>query len=415
MKRYLNSSIRYLKFLIKWLIVSACVGLIGGAVGAFFHHSIDAVTDIRRENEWLIYLLPVGGVIITAMYREFRKNGRIDTNRVLDAVGEKGDVPAIMVPLIFIGTVITHFLGGSAGREGAALQIGGGIGYNAGRLLKFNKNDLRIVTMAGMSAVFSALFGTPLAAAVFALEVTAVGVMNYAGLLPCVAASVSAYMLALALGVAPVRFLGMAFGEITPALILKVIVLALLGGILSTIFCTAIKKTEKGFDRFISNPYLRAVLGGLAVVILTILVGTRDYNGAGMEVIERAVSGDARIWDFALKIIFTAVTIAAGFKGGEIVPTLFVGSTFGCVMAGVLGLDSGMCAAIGMIAMFCGVTNCPLASIFLGVELFGADGLLVFATTCAVSYIASGYSGLYKSQRIIYSKLGSENVEDDVG
>ena len=159
---------------------------------------------------------------------------------------------------------------------------------------------------------------------------------------------------------------------------------------------------------------MRAFLGGAVIVILTILVGTQDYNGAGMDVITRAVSGEARVWDFALKIIFTAITIAAGFKGGEIVPTLFIGSTFGCVLAGVLGLDAGLCAAIGMIAMFCGASNCPIASIFLGLEMFGADGLLLFAIACAVSYIVSGYSGLYKSQKIVYSKLNSNTAEEDV-
>ena len=414
MKEYFKISLKYAVFFLKWLALGIVIGAIGGMVGSFFHHSIDAVTHIREGNFKIIYFLPVGGVAIAAMYRAFRKKGCVDTNRVLLAARENGKVPIIMVPLIFISATITHLFGGSAGREGAALQIGGGIGYNAGKLLKLSENDLHIATMSGMSAVFAALFGTPLTAAIFALEVVSVGALNYAGFLPCIAASVSAYLISLIFGVVPVRFTEIAFETLAPDVILKVILLSLLSGILSTIFCTAIKKAEKSFDKIIPNCYLRAFLGGTIIVILTLLVGTQDYNGAGMTVIARAVLGEARVWDFALKMIFTVVTIAAGFKGGEIVPTLFIGSTFGCALASILGLDAGLCAAIGMIAMFCGVVNCPIASIFLSIELFGAEGLLFFAIACAVSYIVSGYSGLYKSQKIIYSKLNSNTVEEDV-
>lgn len=406
-------SFKYLKFLIKWIAVAICIGVVGGVVGALFHHSVDAVTHLRQENSWLIFFLPVGGIIIAALYRAFRKKGRIDTNRVIEAAREKEKVPLVMVPLIFISTVITHIFGGSAGREGAALQMGGGIGYNAGKLFRFSENDLHISTMAGMSAVFAALFGTPTTAAVFALEVISVGTLNYAGFLPCMLASVAAYLISLTMGVVPVRFSGVVFGAVSPDVLIKVIMLAALSGLLSTIFCVAIKKTENCLDRFVPDCYMRAFFGGAAIILLTALVGTQDYNGAGMEVVTRAISGNARLQDFILKIIFTAITIAAGFKGGEIVPTLFIGSTFGCVASVVLGLDAGLCAAIAMVAMFCGVVNCPIASIFLSIELFGTDGILFFAIACAVSYIVSGYSGLYKSQKIVYSKLNSNNIGED--
>ncbi len=413
MEWHLKNSVKYVKFLIKWVFIAALIGIAGGIIGALFHHSVDAVTHFRQGNGKILYLLPVGGILITALYQLFRKKGRIDTNRVILAARRNDKVPIIMVPLIFVSTVITHLFGGSAGREGAALQMGGGIGYNAGRLLKFNENDLHIATMSGMSAVFAALFGTPLTAAVFAIEVIAVGTLNYAGFLPCVTAACVAYLLSGRMGVSPVAFSNVIFAAPTAINMLKIALLAALCGILSTVFCTAIKKTEEGLDKFIPNCYLRAFTGGAVIVILTLLAGTTDYNGAGMEVISRAVSGEARMWDFALKIIFTAITIAAGFKGGEIVPTLFIGSTFGCVMAQFLGLDAGLCAAIGMVSLFCGVVNCPIASIFLSIEVFGAEGILFFAIACAVSYIISGYSGLYKSQKIVYSKLNSGSVSED--
>ncbi len=389
------------------------VGLVGGGVGVLFHYLVDYVTEKRIEHSFLIYLLPLAGVLITAMYRAFRREGEIDTNRVIDSVRKNEKVPIIMVPLIFISTVITHAFGGSAGREGAALQIGGGIGYNLGKVFKFGENDTHIITMAGMSSVFAALFGTPVTAAVFSLEVISVGSFNYAGFLPCVVASVISYGLSVALGVSPLKFevISQAF---TANVFIKIIILAGLCAVLSSIFCATIKRTEHYMDKLFKNSYLRAFVGGAIIVILTAIVNTHDYNGAGMDVIARAIGGNARPLDFIFKIIFTAITIAAGFKGGEIVPTLFIGSTFGCVMGEILGLDAGFCAAIAMVAMFCGVVNCPIASIFLAIELFGVGGILFFAVACGVSYIMSGYSGLYKSQKIVYSKLNADRTNESI-
>ena len=412
MEKHIKTAFDYIKTFAKWLVIATLVGIAGGGVGILFHYLVDYVTEKRIEHSFLIYLLPIAGILIAALYRAFHKEGKIDTNRVIDSIRKNKNVPIIMVPLIFVSTVITHAFGGSAGREGAALQIGGGLGYNIGRLFKLNENDTHIITMAGMSSVFAALFGTPVTAAVFSLEVICVGSLNYAGLLPCIIAAVVAYGLSLLLGVSPMRFdvMVQAFTAVT---LIKVIILAVLCAVLSSIFCQSIKRTEKYMDKFFKNCYLRAFAGGLIIVILTLLVKNYDYNGAGMNVIERAIGGVARPVDFIFKIIFTAITIGAGFKGGEIVPTLFIGSTFGCVMGQVLGLDAGFCAAIAMIAMFCGVVNSPVASMLLAVELFGSDGLLFYAVACGVSYIMSGYSGLYKSQKIVFSKLNAEPVDEN--
>lgn len=411
-KTNLIASMEYVKVLLKWIAVALLLGVIGGALGSFFHMSVDYVTELRTHNSWVIFLLPLGGVVIAAIYRLFRSKGHIDTNRVLEAVRSDKKVPLVMVPLIFVSTVLTHFLGGSAGREGAALQLGGSIGYNFGRLLKLNEKDMHIIVMAGMSSVFSALFGTPLTATVFSLEVVNVGVLHYAGFLPCIIASIAAYNVSLMLGVAPVSFANVAFAETTVDSMIRVIVLAVLCAFVSVVFCTAIKKCEHYSEKFIPSKYIRGFAGGVLIVLLTLLAGSYDYNGAGMDVITRAIDGVAKPEAFILKIIFTAVTIAAGFKGGEIVPTFFIGSTFGCIAGSILGLDAGFGAAVGFVALFCGVVNCPLASLLLSIEVFGTGGLLYFAVACAVSYVMSGNYGLYKSQKIMYSKLHDEYIDE---
>ncbi|MBR5506137.1 MAG: chloride channel protein [Clostridia bacterium] len=395
----------YILTFIKWLLIASVVGIVGGLLGSAFHLSVDYVTELRHEHGWLLFLLPVGGVVICAMYHLFRGKGSIDTNRVLDSVRGGEKVPLVMVPLIFVSTVITHMLGGSAGREGAALQLGGGIGYNFGKLVRLKENDMHIIVMAGMSSVFAALFGTPLTAAVFSLEVVNVGVFHYAGMLPCIIAAVVAFNVASMLGIAPVRFAGIAFDALALPSALRVITLAVLCALVSILFCVAIKKCEHTMEKLLPNPYVRTVVGAALILVLTLVLGSTDYNGAGMNIITDAIGGNAKPEAFLLKIIFTAITISALFKGGEIVPAFFVGSTFGCVAGALLGLEPSFGAAIGFVALFCGVVNCPLASLLLALEVFGAEAIVYFAIVCAVSYMMSGYFGLYKSQKFVYSKL----------
>lgn len=410
-KKNLRFSLGYITAFVKWLVIAVVIGLVGGVVGSVFHISVDYVTELRTEHAFLIFLIPIGGIIIAAMYRFFSSKGRIDTNRVIESVREDDNIPLVMMPLIFISTVLTHLFGGSAGREGAALQLGGSIGYNIGKVLRLKKKNMHIIIMSGMSSVFAALFGTPLTAAIFSLEVTNVGVLHYAGLLPCVISSVTAAQISRRFNLHPVHFDGVKFGSITVEAALQVVLLAALCALVSILFCAAIKKSEHFMDKLFKNSFLRAFAGGVIIVLLTLVVGTRDYNGAGMDVITRAIGGDAVPWAFLFKIIFTAVTISAGFKGGEIVPTFFIGSTFGCVAAPLLGLNPTLGAAIGFVALFCSVVNCPVASIILSLEVFGAEGILFFAIASSVSYMMSGCFGLYESQKIVYSKIDDEYID----
>lgn len=408
LKQIIFSSYEYIKVLLKWTFIAVLVGISGGIIGSLFHESIDFATKIRLENPFIILLLPIGGAIIAAMYKVCKRFGRIDTNRVIDSAAKDSDVPLVMTPLIFISSCITHLLGGSAGREGAALQLGGSIGYNIGRLFRFGKSDMHIIVMTGMSAVFSALFGTPLTAAFFAIEVACVGVLHYSALIPSVISAAVAFKVAEMFGIAPVAF-KIPYVELSTGIFAKVIILSILCAVVSILFCTAIKASEHYMKKHLPNTYIRGIVGGAIIVVLTILVGSQTYNGTGMDTINGAIGGISQSpVSFLLKIIFTAITVAAGFRGGEIVPAFFVGATFGSVAGSLLGLDAGFAAAIGFVAVFCGVVNCPTASVFLALEVFGSGNVLIFAMACAISYMMSGNFGLYKSQSILYSKLRDE-------
>lgn len=394
--------------LVKWLTVGGLIGGIGGVIGSLFHIGVNYATAARAAHPWILYLLPLLGLVIAGLYRLARVEGK-DTNAVIESVHFGKNVPVLLVPVIFISTVLTHLGGGSAGREGAALQIGGGIGFTTGRLLHLGEKDLPLATLCGMSAVFAALFGTPLTAAIFAMEVISVGVFYYAGLIPCLTAALMGYLVSLLMGVPPTRFTVAAPGTDAWTMLL-VIVLAVGCAVVSILFCRGLQETGRLAAKLLPDPFVRVFVGGVLVIGLTLLVGNTDYNGAGMDIVERTMSGQVSPWAWVLKLLFTAVTIGFGFKGGEVVPSFFVGACFGCLLGNLLGLPAGFGAAIGLVAVFCGAVNCPIASVILSIELFGTGDLLYFAMACAISYLLSGYCGLYSSQTILYSKMRAEFI-----
>lgn len=393
----------------KWIIISIITGVVGGAVGSIFHLSVELATKTRIEHSWILYLLPFGGLLIVFMYKKGMK-GDPGTNLVINSIRTDGKVPFLMAPLIFLGTVITHLFGGSAGREGAALQLGGSIGSQIGNLIGLDEKDMHLITLCGMSSVFSALFGTPLTATFFAMEVISIGIIHYSAFIPCIVSSVTAYYISIYFGLDPVHFNLNVIPEISLINIVKVMILGSLCAVVSIIFCNLLHKSNNISKKIISNAYVRVFIGGIIIVLLTIIIGTRDYNGAGMDVILNAMNGTAKPEAFLLKMIFTAITISVGYKGGEIVPTFFIGATFGCVVGKFLGLDPCFGAAVGLVALFCGVVNTLITSIILSIELFGAGNIVLFAIACGVSYMESGYYSLYSSQKIMYSKIKAEYI-----
>ena len=404
----------FLGFL-KWCIIALLVGGIVGVIGSLFHIGIEKATEIRTGYDWIILFLPLAGLFIVFIYKVMGMADDKGTNSILLAVRTNEKLTAKTAFLIFVTSIITHLFGGSAGREGAALQIGGSIASKLGRIIKLDEFDATIITMCGMSAGFGALFGTPVASAVFAMEVISVGIMHYSAIVPCVISSITGAAVASLFGIAPTSFSISLFPEMSVLSIIQVVGLSVLCAVISVIFCFLMRKSNGLFKKFLPNTYLRAFLGGLAIVLLTLIIGTRDYNGAGMSVIENAFTGDSRPEAFILKIVFTVITLSAGYKGGEIVPVFFIGAAFGNVASHFLGLPPSFGAGIGMLSMFCGVTNCPLASIFLSVELFGAKGIVFYAVAASVSYILSGYEGLYSEQKILYSKLKPRFIDKIIG
>ncbi|MBE6973230.1 MAG: chloride channel protein [Ruminococcaceae bacterium] len=395
----------------RWLVLSCGAGILIGLVGVAFHYGIHMATQLRLAHPHLLLLLPVTGVVIVLLYRVCGMERDRGTNLVLVAVRQAHPMRLRTAPLIFLSTVLTHLAGGSAGREGAALQLGGSMAETAGRLLGLDEKDRRVLTMCGMSAAFSALFGTPLTAAIFSMEVVSVGVMYYAAIVPCLLSSLTALELAKLLGVHPERYAVSGIPGLSSLSIVQSATLGIGCALLAVLFCRAVHMAPHLYDRVTQKSVLKALLGGVLLLILTLLVGSQDYNGAGSHVIERALEGEARPEAFLLKILFTAITLGAGFRGGEIVPVLFTGATFGCVAGPLIGLSPSFGGALGMAGMFCGATNCPISSILLAYELFGGQSLPLFALCCGVSYMMSGYSGLYSEQKIVYSKFRAEWID----
>ena len=407
----LQSAKRPARVLVLWLVLAAAVGLVCGGVGTAFHLSVEAVTELRGEHGWILWLLPLAGLGIVALYKETRCEG-MGTNNVIRAVQSGEAVSPLLVPAIFLGTVLTHLCGGSAGREGAALQMGGSIGYNVGRLFHLSDHDRRTATVCGMAAFFSALFGTPLAATLFAMMVEDVGLTFSVAFVPGFLAALVAYGVSLACGISPTRFALADAPALTADAVLKIMVLGAACAVVSRLFCGLLHFTEHELPKRLPNPWVRAAVGGMAVVALSYLMGVGRYNGAGMGVIAAAVEqGEALPWDFLCKALLTAVTLASGFKGGEVVPSFYIGATFGCAVGPLLGLPAGFSAAVGLVAVFCGATNTLIPSILMAYELFQGEGLELVALGCGVCYMLSGYHGLYSSQTFVTEKWASEYHE----
>ena len=538
---------------LQWLLLAVPTGLVCGVVGTAFHLSVEYVTELRAAQSWLLLCLPLAGLAIVALYKVTKCEG-VGTNNVIRAVQSGEPVSPLLVPAIFLGTVLTHLCGGSAGREGAALQMGGSIGWNVGKLLHLSDYVRRTATISGMAAFFSALFGTPLTAALFAMMVEDVGLTFTSAFMPAFTSALIAYGVSLFFGIAPTNFvlnsiphltletalqtalLGIACAAVTrlfcwtlhtlehgipkripnpwlrafaggaavvafsylfgvgryngagmaviadaveqgaalpwdflckifltaltlavgfkggevgltftsafmpaftsaliaygvslffgiaptnfvlnsiPHLTLETALQTALLGIacaaVTRLFCWTLHTLEHGIPKRIPNPWLRAFAGGAAVVAFSYLFGVGRYNGAGMAVIADAVEqGAALPWDFLCKIFLTALTLAVGFKGGEVVPSFFIGATFGCVAGPLLGLPAGFSGAIGLVCVFCGATNALIPSILLGFELFGGQGLELIALGCGVCYMLSGHHGLYISQTFVTNKLRPE-------
>lgn len=400
------------------LVVPA--GLLAGSASAFFLWSLDLATRLQHNRDWLLYLLPLAGVAVAWTYQRFGRTVEPGNNLIIDEIhAPTAGVPLRMAPLVLLGTLLTHLCGGSAGREGTAVQMGGSLASAYSRRLRLGADAHRILLMAGVAAGFGSVFGTPWAGAVFAVEVLVLGRLEYRALPPVLVASFVGDWTCHAWGAQhPAYHIATVpeaawLAALDPLLLTKVVLAALAGGVVARLFAETIHRLTAVFRRFSPSSLLRAALGGLLVIGLVYGSGSRDYLGLGVIAADPGATTlfsaftavGSEPWSWAWKFVFTAVTLAAGFKGGEVTPLFFIGATLGASLAGWLDGPVDLLAGIGLLAVFAGATNTPLACTLLGLELFGAHYALYFAVACFIAYHGSGHSGIYLAQRIGVSKF----------
>lgn len=398
-------------YLLRWTAFSLAAGGIGGLLGGAFSWCIAAATGLRTGHPWMAALLPLCGLVIVFLYRITGEEKNRGTNMVLSAISEKDDVTKPTGPLIFVSTVLSHLGGASVGREGAALQLGGWLGARLSGLVRLDEKDRRTAIMCGMAAVFAALFGTPVAAAVFCIEVISVGTFYYAALVPCIFAAFTGSYVSHLLGAHAEAWTILSVPEVTPGTLGWSVLLGLCCAVLAILLVLTLHKGEHLAKRLLPNPFVRAAVCGALFAGLTFLPGMTSYTGSGTVLIDAAVAETVHWPAFLLKLGFTALAIAGGFRGGEIVPTLAIGASFGALFGQLTGFPVSMSAACGMIALFAGATNCPVASLLIAMEMFHGAGLPFFAVTVSLSFVLSGYYSLYATQRFSFSKTRNEVLD----
>ncbi len=389
-----------LQRILKIIELSLFLGYLSGVLGALFSKCISIVTNIRSQNNWLIYFLPIAGLLIIFIYNKLNVFA-VGTNQVIENCTNREHISPLLIPAIFIGSVISHLFGASVGREGAALQLGGGLSSLFTRIYRIDNTQKQILTQCGMAGLFSAVFGTPIAAALFALQIVYVWRFSFKAIIPVFISSYTAYFTAINIGSIPERFSFSEIPKISLSVLLKSILISILSALLAMLFCYSLRWSEKLFKKLFNNVYTRIAIGGIITVFLTLLIKSNDYNGAGVNIIEEIFeNGKFENNAFFLKIIFTCIAIASGYKGGEIIPSLFIGATFGSLIASLIGLPLPLGAVIGMTALFCGVTNCTFAAIFLSLEMFSGKGLIYILLAAFIATIFSGKVSIYSAQKI---------------
>ena len=397
----LRSQVAFGLDLLRWILLATLVGLLAGGAAAAFLISLRWATDAFDTHGALLWFLPLAGLAIGLVYHHGGGRAAQGNDLIIDEIHDPTDwVPRRMAPMIFVGTVVTHLFGGSAGREGTAIQMSGSLTDLASRVMRLGRDDRRIMLITAIAGGFGAVFGVPLAGAVFALEVQSIGRLRYEALVPCLVASVTGDLVVRGLGVQHTLTPHLGDVHLSVGLLLKVALAGVCFGLVSVAFSLSDHWIRRVFRRWVAWPPARPLIGGAAVIVMTVAVGNRLYNGLSEGLVEVSLlGGHVPTWAFALKLAFTVVTLGSGFVGGEVTPLFVIGATLGATLAAPLGIPPDLLAALGFVAVFAGASNTPLACTIMGVELFGAGAVPYFAVACVVSYVFSAHQGIYGAQR----------------
>jgi H+/Cl- antiporter ClcA len=423
--------LRIARHLIRWSLLVLPVSVVVGTVVALFLWLLESATQVRQANLWLLSLLPLAGIGIYWLYRRYGKNTEVGNNLIMDEIHEPGGgIPFRMAPLVLVTTVITHLFGGSAGREGTAVQMGGSVADYFAKKFGLRHEDKRILLMAGMAAGFGAVFGTPVTGAIFALEVLAVGRIKYDALMPCLIASLVADITCTSfpihhthysIGYSAKEAMGaMSFISFDVLLLLKVLIAGVFFGLASYGFTVLSHYLKAKSQQLISRRWLIPAVGAVLVLGISYCLGTTDYlglgvnspNADGVSIVSAFSVGGADSFSWFWKLLLTAITLSFGFKGGEVTPLFFIGATLGNTLAMLSGAPVDLFAGLGFIAVFAGATNTPLACTMMGIELFGAENTVYYAVACFTAYYFSGHTGIYTSQRVAVSKFHTTEAKE---
>ncbi|MHB9842048.1 voltage-gated chloride channel family protein [Paraburkholderia terrae] len=392
-------------YLGRWLLLSCVLGALAGSASAVFLYSLDLATDTRTGHPWLLWLLPVAGLLTGWVYNRVGKPVEGGNNLLIDEIHDPQKiVPKRMAPLVLVATVVTHLFGGSAGREGTAVQMGGALADRVTHVFGLDNDDRRILLMGGIAAGFSSVFGTPLAGAIFGLEVLAIGRLRYDALLACLASSVVADEVCRFWGIHHTVYAIPVFPPVTALGLGSAVLAGIAFGIVGMLFADSTHALSALVKRKIAWAPLRPFVGGAVVAVAATLLDTPQFLGLGIPTIEAAFRGDLPVYDFAGKFAFTVVTLASGFKGGEVTPLFYIGATLGNALGHVLALPVPVLAGLGFVAVFAGAANTPIASTIMAMELFGTHIGVYAAVACVVAYLFSGHTGIYRAQRVGHSK-----------
>ncbi len=415
---YSKTHLHILSFTLKWLLLAGIVGILSGSASAFFLIALDWVTNYRETNFWIYYLLPVIGLLIGLLYHYFGKSIEKGNNQIIDEITQpQKRLPWHMAPLVLLGTLLTHLGGGSAGREGTAVQMGGSLADQLNHIFPFNARDRKILLICGISGGFASVFGTPLAGTVFALEVYIIGRMRYEALIPSLFAAIIADIICSMWGASHLHYSIQTITDISFKNLLITVLAGVIFAFAGWMFNKLIPLLKSFFDK-IPYPPLRPFVGG--IIVLIVLFSLKDFRlaGLGIPTIVESFTIAQPGYLFLLKILLTAITLSSGFKGGEVTPLFFIGASLGSALSLFLPLPTDLLAAMGFVAVFAAAANTPLACVFMGIELFGSQHALFIAISCFIAYLFSGHSGIYSSQvigspkHLLWTRHKGKNLKD---